>query len=131
MTEYACCNPEELRTIEGKYSPESGIIESLKVLTHPLRLKIIKILLEEDEICTCDLVSFFGVYQVQVTKQLIKLKKGGYLSSRKITFDSAGGVFQKEDGRWTAYSLRPEFRAIFSNILSTFRISNQFVEIEE
>ncbi|MHA1992535.1 MAG: ArsR/SmtB family transcription factor, partial [Candidatus Hodarchaeales archaeon] len=130
--------------LENQQYPDSRIIHLLKLIAHPLRLKILRLLVYEQEICTCEIVPVFGAtsydnnetkyssssIQVQITKQLTKLKKEGILESRKISFTSEGEVKDKDDGKWTSYKISDEYLTLIKQIIEVFSSdSSNSVEI--
>jgi ArsR family transcriptional regulator, arsenate/arsenite/antimonite-responsive transcriptional repressor len=56
------------------------------------RLRIMALLLEEDELCVCDLVSVLQLPQSTVSRHLSVLKGGGWLKDRR-------------EGVWIYYSI--------------------------
>ena len=59
-----------------------GIIEFLKALADPTRMKIIK-LLQEGEVCVCELVDILGISQPGVSQHLRRLKLLGLTEERR------------------------------------------------
>lgn len=59
------------------------IIEFLKVLADPTRMKIIKFLMEED-LCVCELVEITGVAQPTVSQHLRRLKSIGLAEEKRL-----------------------------------------------
>ena len=135
-TKNTCCSMslKDILQLENNNFPDIEVIRLLKLLAHPLRLKILRLLLYENQICTCDIIPIFGstLYnneekqykpeslQVQITKQLVKLKKEGVLESRKITFSSNGEAQNKNDGKWTSYKISSNYYSILKNIIESF-----------
>lgn len=145
-SKFSCCSmsKQDIIKLENQAFPDAKIIHILKLLAHPLRLKIARLLIFEEQICTCEIVPVFGsmtdtkgnkVYspesiQVQITKQLTKLKNEGILLSRKITFTKNGEPKAKTDGKWTSYKINPEYFSIIKNILESFKgNSDNFLEL--
>ncbi len=62
-----------------------------KALSDETRLRIVK-LLEQGELCVCDIVAALDMVQPKVSFHLSALKEAGFLKDRK-------------QGRWTHYSL--------------------------
>lgn len=58
------------------------LIEFLKVLSDPTRMKIIKFLLEKD-LCVCELVEIMDVAQPTVSQHLRRLKSIGLTEERR------------------------------------------------
>ena len=76
----------------------SGVMQSMenlvalfKALSDETRLKIIK-LLEEGELCVCDIVAALDMQQSKVSFHLGVLKEAGFIQDRK-------------QGRWTHYRI--------------------------
>lgn len=67
------------------------IMNILKALSEETRLRILK-LLENGELCVCDIVSALDIVQPKVSFHLGVLKEAGFLKDRK-------------QGRWTHYRL--------------------------
>lgn len=58
------------------------LIEFLKVLSDPTRMKIIKFLLEQD-LCVCELVEIMDISQPTVSQHLRRLKSIGLAEERR------------------------------------------------
>lgn len=54
-----------------------------KALAHPTRLRIIDLLVEQQEICVCHIVEHIGEGQSTVSKHLAVLKEAGIVDARK------------------------------------------------
>lgn len=67
------------------------LINVFKALSDETRLKILK-LLEQGELCVCDIVVALDMVQPKVSFHLNVLKEGGFLKDRK-------------QGRWTHYRI--------------------------
>lgn len=82
------------------------LIEFLKVIADPTRMKIVKFLMEED-LCVCELVKIMGVAQPTVSQHLRRLK-------------AIGLAVERREGQRINYSLvKPVFRK-YMNDLNTF-----------
>ncbi len=57
--------------------------EVAKALSHPVRLRVIDFLLEQNEACVCDISEAISEGQSTTSKHLAVLKDAGVLSSRK------------------------------------------------
>jgi ArsR family transcriptional regulator, arsenate/arsenite/antimonite-responsive transcriptional repressor len=68
------------------------IIEILKALGDPVRLKIVEMLAERGELCVCHIVEALDMAQPVVSHHLAKLRYTGLLNARKR-------------GQWVDYSL--------------------------
>jgi len=67
------------------------LMNILKALSEETRLRILK-LLENGELCVCDIVAALDMVQPKVSFHLNVLKEAGFLKDRK-------------QGRWTHYSI--------------------------
>ena len=119
---YSCCDltSKEIENLENPELPDDLGIRILKTLAHPLRLKILRLLLNQQELCTCDLTSVFKEKQPIITKQLARLKEEDLIIGRKITFNKTGMIKSKLNGKWTAYRINPEKHALLSYLLYPF-----------
>ena len=124
---YSCCNLSSTE-IDNLANPEISDdlgIRIFKTIGHPLRLKILRLLLNQQELCTCDLTSAFEEQQPIITKQLAKLKEEKLIIGRKITFNQEGIIESKQNGKWTAYRINPEKQELVAHLLSPFISSSQ------
>lgn len=123
----SCCNlsSKEVENLANPELPDDLGIRILKTIGHPLRLKILRLLLNQQELCTCDLISLFNEQQPIITKQLARLKEEELIIGRKITFSKAGRVESKFNGKWTAYRINPDKYDFLSLLLSPFSSSPQ------
>ena len=124
---YSCCSltSKEIKDLVNPELPDEVGISILKTIGHPLRLKILRLLLNQQELCTCDLTSVFEEQQPIITKQLAKLKAEELIIARKITFNKEGMMESKLNGRWTAYRINPNRRNIIVTLLSPFMSNPQ------
>ncbi|WP_293444964.1 metalloregulator ArsR/SmtB family transcription factor [Persephonella sp.] len=72
-----------------------NIREVFYALSDDIRLKIVRILIENEEVCVCQFQEIFGLSQPNVSFHLRILKKAGLVKSRK-------------EGKWSYYSLNRE-----------------------
>lgn len=81
-------------------APIAPLVDLLKVLAHPVRLRILA-LLREGELCVCQIVEVLGGATSTASEHLTALRKAGLLTERK-------------EGRWVRYALapRPELGAL-------------------
>ena len=54
-----------------------------KTLSEPVRLRIVYLLLESDELCVCDLVDTLGLSQSVVSRHLAYLRNNNLVSTRR------------------------------------------------
>lgn len=78
----------------------------LKALSDETRLKILK-LVQEDELCVCDVVRALGLSQPTISAHLAKLKRAGLVTERR-------------QGQWTYHRAVPEALAGFGRELAAF-----------
>lgn len=71
-----------------------NLLTLYKALSDETRLKILK-LLEQGELCVCDIVSAFDTVQPKISFHLSILKEAGLIKDRK-------------SGKWSYYSLRDD-----------------------
>ncbi|MFX0090756.1 MAG: ArsR/SmtB family transcription factor [Candidatus Hodarchaeota archaeon] len=126
---FSCCalDRDQLdkiaKGLKGTYNFED-IINIFKLLAHPIRFKILQILVVESEICACELTDLYDESQPAITKQLTKLRREKILTSRKVTFkEEEDGQWKKEekdDGKWTAYRLAKDKKALITHLMKPF-----------
>lgn len=97
---------ETLQNNQIAFKKLSGI---LALAGNEVRLKILFLLEEENELCPCDLADILGMSIPAVSQHLRKLKDGGVVEGRR-------------DGQTIFYSLRTEqldiLRPFFKNIIN-------------
>jgi ArsR family transcriptional regulator, arsenate/arsenite/antimonite-responsive transcriptional repressor len=74
-----------------------------KAFSDPTRLRILR-MLQDGELCVCDLVSVLGVPQPKVSRHLSYLRKSGLVRVRK-------------EGLWCHYELAPAKTAFHTKML--------------
>jgi len=74
-----------------------------KAFSDPTRLRILR-MLQEGELCVCDLVSVLGVPQPKVSRHLSYLRKSGLVRVRK-------------EGLWCYYELAPAKSAFHTKMM--------------
>jgi ArsR family transcriptional regulator len=55
----------------------------MKALAHPMRIKILEVLLKEEEACVCHLEQRLGQRQAYISQQLAKLREVGLVVDRR------------------------------------------------
>lgn len=97
---------ETLQKNQIAFTQLSGI---LALAGNEVRLKILFLLEEENELCPCDLADILGMSIPAVSQHLRKLKDGGVVEGRR-------------DGQTIFYSIRTEqldvLRPFFKNIIN-------------
>ncbi len=92
-------DPAQIKTCKEKIrATEKSLLQLVNVLAlagNDVRLKILYLLEEEDELCPCDLSVILGMSIPAVSQHLRKLKDGNIIQARK-------------EGQTIYYSLRDE-----------------------
>jgi len=96
------------------YKDAEVISSFLKLLSNPIRLKIILILLERDWACNCEFEYAFNIHQALISHHLKLLRDG-----KIITFSKAGS--------WNYYKIREEIRPYLKKLRTFLIESVQFV----
>ena len=113
---------KDILALENLMIPDSRAVKILKAIAHPIRLKILRILVFNEEICTCDFSNVFEEDQPKISKQLSILMEEGLIFKQTKTK-------QGISGKWHAYSLINEYKFLIYSIISLFsRQSNPKVE---
>lgn len=112
---FVCCGaePNTLTNLENDKFSDDEAITILKKIAHPMRLKILRILTIESEICSCELTQLFHETQPIISRQLSILANAGIIISRTLTIQGIAG-------RWHAYSIHPEMKSLISYIIQPF-----------
>ncbi|RUO53527.1 metalloregulator ArsR/SmtB family transcription factor [Pseudidiomarina homiensis] len=77
-----------------------------KVMSDPLRLQMILLVAQQQELCVCDLVEATGMSQPKVSRHLAQLREFGLLADRK-------------DARWVYYRLSPALPDWMRRVIQT------------
>jgi ArsR family transcriptional regulator len=85
-----------------------NIAQIFQSLDDETRLRILALLLEEDELCVCDLVAVLQLPQSTVSRQLSLLKNAGWLKDRR-------------EGVWILYSITRSLSPIQQFLLPVLR----------
>lgn len=83
------------------------IVAGFHALSEPLRIRVLE-LLQQQELCVCDLCEALGVTQSKLSFHLKTLKEAGLVNSR-------------QEKRWIYYSLNVRQFAILEEYLADFR----------
>lgn len=94
---------------------EKEVARLFSLLGQPVRLKIL-LLIGEGEACVCHLKAAFGLRQAYISQQLMALRAGGWLKTRRV-------------GRNIYYSLKDP--ALLGLIHQAEKITNCFILLEE
>jgi ArsR family transcriptional regulator len=84
----------------------SELIDQLKALSDETRLRVFK-LVQQRELCVCQIVPAIGLSQPTVSAHLAKLKRAGLVKERRAR-------------PWSHYSVDQEGLALFQRRLSSF-----------
>ncbi|KYC34811.1 transcriptional regulator [Scytonema hofmannii PCC 7110] len=89
------------------------VVSGFHALSDPLRVRVVE-LLQDNELCVCDLCDALGVTQSKLSFHLKTLRKASLVLSR-------------QEGRWIYYSLNlPQF-VVLEQYLSEFRRFSQIL----
>ena len=112
---FVCCSadPKTLKNLSNDLISDDDAVITLKKIAHPIRLKILRLLLNQSEICSCELTQLFDESQPEISRQLGILAESGIIVRRKLTI-------QGVSGRWHAYRLDPMMRDTISHIIQPF-----------
>lgn len=80
--------------VEMATQPIEPLVDLLKTLGHPARLRILA-LLRGGELCVCQIYTVIGLAPSTISEHLTELRRAGLLEERK-------------DGRWVHYRLKPK-----------------------
>jgi len=80
------------------------LITIFKGASDPIRLRMIGLLLQHDELCVCDLMAALQLPQSTTSRHLSYLRRCGWLTSR-------------QEGLWRYYRLSSDFRSRYVDLL--------------
>jgi len=72
-----CCAPVAAAPMDDESTVQVAV--RLKALADPARLRLMSLLLGQDEVCTCDLAPAIGLTDATVSHHLGQLKKAGLI----------------------------------------------------
>ncbi|MDG4696178.1 metalloregulator ArsR/SmtB family transcription factor [Providencia sp. CRE-3FA-0001] len=81
-----------------------NVINFYKLLSDPSRLKIL-LLLQQEELCVCELMHALEESQPKVSRNLSELKKGKLVIDRK-------------SAQWVFYKLNPDLESWIKNVIT-------------
>ena len=81
------------------------LVNIFKGVSDPIRLRMVGLLLQHDELCVCDLMAALQLPQSTTSRHLSYLSRCGWLTSRK-------------EGLWHYYRLLPSLRTSFADLLA-------------
>ncbi len=85
-----------------------NLCETFKALSDETRLRIMTLLLENDELCVCDFVGALGETQSKISRHLRYLYHAGLVADRR-------------EGLWIHYRLSPDLTPEQAAIVATLR----------
>lgn len=71
---------------------EKELLKTFYALSDPIRLKMIKMVIDSHEVCVCNFVEYFNMSQPRISFHLRILREADILKARK-------------EGKWVYYSL--------------------------
>ena len=79
-------------------------IELFSSLSHETRLRCVSLLLQNDELCVCELTHAIGAAQPHISRHLAHLREAGLILDRR-------------EGLWIHYRINPDLPAWVANVL--------------
>lgn len=112
---FVCCgaDPKSLQNLTNDEYSDKDAISIFKKIAHPLRLKILRILVQQPEICSCELTQLFDESQPEVSRQLGILAESDILVRRIL-------IMKGVSGRWHAYSINESKKNLISHLIQPF-----------
>lgn len=98
-----CCEPVAEARLDQAAAVQ--VASWFKVLSDPVRLRLLSMIASTDEACVCDLLEPAGVSQPTVSHHLKVLHEAGLLEREKR-------------GRWVYYRAVPERLRVLADVLS-------------
>ncbi len=83
----------------------ASIFKKTNALANPIRIKILKLLVDNEELCVCEIENALGLKQSKVSYHLASLIGGGF-------------IIRRQSGPWSYYTLNHDA----STILQLFEI---------
>jgi len=90
------------------------IAQTFKALAEPVRLRIINLLINQESLCVCDLVTVLEIGQSTASRHLAYLKNAGLVTAWR-------------EGTWMHYALEPKALAL----LNQENLQQQLLQIEQ
>lgn len=88
-------------------------LQTIGSINDETRIKILRFINENGEVCVCDIESSFDMIQSRISRHLKILKEGGFLKVRR-------------EGRWAYYSIRTPIDKFRENVIKEI----SFLDIE-
>ena len=80
-TRPVCCAPVAAAPMDDESAVQVAV--RLKALADPARLRLMSLLLSQDEVCTCDMAPAIGLTDATVSHHLGQLKKAGLIEGER------------------------------------------------
>ncbi|QOP41372.1 MULTISPECIES: ArsR/SmtB family transcription factor [Sulfurimonas] len=80
-------------------------LQTIGSINDETRIKILRFINENGEVCVCDIESSFNMIQSRISRHLKILRDGGFLKVRR-------------EGRWAYYSIRSPIDKFRENVLN-------------
>jgi len=97
-----CCGPVLAAPLDERAAEE--LAAAFKVVADPVRLRLLSLIAEAGEICSCDLVAPIGKSQPTISHHMSVLT-------------DAGLVRREKRGKWAWYSVAPERLSVLRDAL--------------
>jgi ArsR family transcriptional regulator len=81
-----------------------NFLNTIGSINDETRIKILRFIDENDEVCVCDIEQAFDMIQSRISRHLKILKEGGFLKVRR-------------EGRWAYYSIRLPMDAFRQSVI--------------
>lgn len=104
---------EKVQNTENAFQQMSSV---LSLTANDVRLKILYLLEEENELCPCDLSDILGMSIPAISQHLRKMKDGGIIQARKV-------------GQTIFYSLKPEHLKMLRSLFKYVNELNAKIEL--
>ena len=98
----SCCGPVLAAPLAEAEAEE--LAAAFKVVADPVRLRLLSLIAEAGEICSCDLVTLIGRSQPTISHHTSMLA-------------DAGLVHREKRGKWAWFSVVPDRLAVFRDAL--------------
>ncbi len=97
-----CCGPVLAAPLDERAADE--LAAAFKVVADPVRLRLLSLIAQAGEICSCDLVTPLGKSQPTISHHLSVLT-------------DAGLVHREKRGKWAWFSVEPDRLAVLRDAL--------------
>ena len=109
----------------GNDRPDVSTLVLLKALADETRLRIVSLLLQADDLCSCEIEAVLGLGQSNTSRHLGRLRRAGIIVARQVGhwvhFSLAGVAPGGTAGSETAKAARPATELIVKIVLAARR----------